>query len=54
MRSICRLHSWIFALDLALSATVAFAQDRPADNDYQPQIGQPGTADWTATALEPR
>jgi precorrin-6B methylase 2 len=41
-RSIRWLSSWKFALCLALSSAVAFAQDAPADGDYQPQIGQPG------------
>ena len=42
MRSIRWLSSWTFALCLALSSAVAFAQNPPDAGDYQPQIGQPG------------
>jgi hypothetical protein len=30
------------ALILALAAGVAFAQDKPAASDYQPEVGQSG------------
>jgi hypothetical protein len=42
MRSIRLLHNWTFAMDLVLSASAAFAQDRAAENDCQPAVGQAG------------
>jgi precorrin-6B methylase 2 len=51
MRSTRWLHNWTFALGLAFSAAAAFAQDRPADNDYQPTVGQAGKdVIWVPTA----
>jgi phospholipid N-methyltransferase len=42
MRSIRWLSSWTFALCLALSSAVAFAQASHNTADYQPQVGQAG------------
>jgi len=51
MRSNHWQFSWIVALVLAFASAAAFAQDRPADNDYQPTVGQAGKdVIWVPTA----
>jgi precorrin-6B methylase 2 len=45
------LYRWTIALVIAFASVVAFAQDRPADNDYQPTVGQAGKdVIWVPTA----
>ena len=41
----------LLALALVLSASIALAQDRPGENSYQPEVGQPGKdAIWVPTS----
>ena len=42
---------WLLAIGFALSASVALAQDQPAENEYQPRVGQAGKdVIWVPTA----
>ena len=51
MRSMRWQYGWTVALLVAFASAAAFAQDRPADNDYQPTVGQAGKdVIWVPTA----